>query len=79
MCKFHEKNPSNVFICDVKSAKLCVAGARRFLGEHNHSFEDFLYNGIDPLLLLQTGDRYAAMVVEAAYGRQQQQRSNDGL
>lgn len=69
MCKYHTLNPSNVFICDVRSAKMCVVGAKKFLEDRGYDFREFLEKGIDPAILIATGDPMARKVVEASNGR----------
>lgn len=54
---------------DVRAAKMCSRGARKFFERHNLDWSDFIKNGIDAEKLLSTGDAMAVRVVEVAGGR----------
>lgn len=53
----------------VRKARMCSAGARDFFKNHGLDYSDFLKNGVDSSVLLQTGDAMAIRVVEVASGR----------
>lgn len=48
----------------------CARGIRRWFHEHNLDYSDFLKNGIDEEVLLNSGDPMAIAVVEQAHGKQ---------
>lgn len=56
---------------DIRGAKMCSDGPRRFFKRHGLDWSDFLTNGIPASKLLATGDAMAAQVVEVARGRQE--------
>ena len=45
---------------------MCSKGTRKFFAEHELDFQDFLKNGIDEHLLLNTNDAMAKRLVEVA-------------
>ena len=54
---------------DVRQAKLCSGGARKFFAYHNLDWADFLDNGILASTLIKLDDAMAMQVVEVANGR----------
>lgn len=56
---------------DVRAAKMCSRGARRFAIRHNLDWAAFVKNGIDASQLEATGDAMALRLVEVARVRQQ--------
>lgn len=65
-----------VTMADVRASGMCAKGARRFFARHGWDWSDFLANGMEEEQALSTGDAMAERVVEAARGRQQQQKAN---
>lgn len=53
----------------VRKARMCMAGTRKFFKRHGLDFHDFIKNGIESSVLIQTGDAMAIRVVEVASGR----------
>lgn len=63
---------SDVLICtmvDIRAAKMCSKGTRKFFERHELDWDDFLKNGIDAQKFIDTGDAMALQVVEVARGR----------
>lgn len=58
-----------IYMSDVRAAKMCSAGARRWFVKQGFDYPDFLKNGIDAEKFKATGDPMALQVVEVAYGR----------
>lgn len=58
-----------VHMDDIRAARICSGGARTFFKDHGWDWGDFLSNGIDEELLLETGDIFAKKAVEVAHGR----------
>lgn len=57
---------------DIRKAKMCSRGTRAFFLAKGWDFQDFLKNGLDEEMLIQTGDAMALQVVEVARnGRKQ--------
>lgn len=57
---------------DIRKAKMCSRGTRAFFLAKGWDFQDFLKNGLDEEILVQTGDAMALQVVEVARnGRKQ--------
>lgn len=57
---------------DIRKAKMCSRGTRAFFLAKGWDFQDFLKNGLDEEILIQTGDAMALQVVEVARnGRKQ--------
>lgn len=54
---------------DIRAAKMCSGGARRFFDRHGLDWKDFLDNGIESEIVLATGDAMARKVVEVANER----------
>lgn len=54
---------------DIRAAKMCSRGARRFFERHGLDWQDFLKNGIEHKKLAGTGDAMAIRVVEVALER----------
>lgn len=54
---------------DVRAAKMCSGGTRRWFEKHGFDYPDFLKNGIDSEKFIATGDPMALQVVEVAHGR----------
>lgn len=50
----------------IRGVTMCVSGARTWFGRYGFDFRDFLTNGIDAQVLLDTGDPLAARVVAFA-------------
>jgi hypothetical protein len=55
---------------DLRAAKMCSRGARRFFEQHGLDWQDFLKNGIPASALAATGDHMALTLVEMARGKQ---------
>lgn len=55
-----------IYFSDLARAKMCSKGTRKFFAEHELDFQDFLKNGIDEHLLLNTNDAMAKRLVEVA-------------
>lgn len=55
---------------DVRAAKMCSKGARKFFARHNLDWHDFLRNGIDVEILEQIDDAMCQRVIEVARGQQ---------
>jgi len=58
-----------VTMADVRAARLCSGGARKFFERYGLSYTDFLKKGISARLLCDTGDALALHAVEAAKRR----------
>jgi len=58
-----------VYVKDIRAAKLCSKGARKWFERHNLSWADFLREGMDEDDVLKIGDAMAARVVEVARER----------
>lgn len=57
---------------DIRKANMCSRGTRAFFLARGWDFQDFLKNGLDEEILIQTGDAMALQVVEVARnGRKQ--------
>lgn len=54
------------YVRHVRSAKLCMGGARRWFAAHGLSWADFLKQGIPSSILGQWGDPLADRVIEQA-------------
>lgn len=54
---------------DVRVAKMCSGGARKWFERQGFDWADFLKNGIDAERFIATGDAMALQVVEVAHGR----------
>jgi len=52
-----------ITITDIRKAGHCVSGARRWFETQDMDFRDFLKDGIDSKVLLDTGDAFAVNVV----------------
>lgn len=59
-----------IYMSDIRNAKMCARGTRAFFILHGLDFQDFLKNGIEEEILLDTKDAMAIQVVELKYGRQ---------
>ena len=55
---------------DLRAAKMCSRGARRFFEQHDLDWQDFLKNGIPASVLAATGDHMALTLVEKTRGKQ---------
>ena len=53
-----------IYMQDVRACFLCSGGARTFFKDNGLDFSDFLKNGIDEEVLLETGDLQAKKVVD---------------
>lgn len=60
-----------VTMADVRKAKMCSGGARRFFRKHDLDWQQFLREGIPAQTLIEIGDAMGLKVVEVARGRQQ--------
>jgi len=61
-----------IYMSDIRKAKMCSQGTRAFFLARGLDFQDFLKNGLDEEILVQTGDAMALQVVEVARnGRKQ--------
>ena len=58
-----------IHMADVRAAKMCSAGTRRWFEKQGFDWTDFLKNGIDAQKFIATGDPMALQVVEVANGR----------
>ncbi|MCH7379316.1 MULTISPECIES: hypothetical protein [Acinetobacter] len=57
---------------DIRKANMCSRGTRAFFLARGWDFQDFLVNGLDEELFINTGDAMALQVVEVARnGRKQ--------
>lgn len=56
----------NVTMADVRAAKMCSKGARKFCERHDLDWKKFLTEGFPPEVLEATGDAMALRVVEVA-------------
>jgi len=63
-----------VFVSDSQALRCCNKGVRLFFSQNGLSYSDFVHNGIDEQLLLDTNDAMARKVVEYARVR----RGQDG-
>lgn len=55
---------------DIRAAKMCSRGARKFFERHGLDWSAFVKQGIPAEKLAATGDAMALQVVEVARGRQ---------
>lgn len=55
---------------DLRAAKMCSGGSRRFFESHGLDWQDFLKNGISAAKLAATGDHMALTLVEKTRGQQ---------
>lgn len=55
---------------DLRAAKMCSGGGRKFFELHGLDWQDFLKNGIPASQLLATGDHMAQRLVEVTRGKQ---------
>lgn len=53
-----------ITISDIRSAGHCAKGVKSWFERHDLDFKDFLKNGIDEELFLQSGDALAARIVK---------------
>lgn len=58
-----------LYMSDVRAAKMCSGGARKWFVKQGFDYSDFLQNGIDAEKFIATGDPMALAVVEVAHGR----------
>lgn len=58
-----------IYMSDVRKANMCARGARAFFLLHGLDFQDFLKNGIEEEILLDTKDAMAIQVIEVKNGR----------
>jgi hypothetical protein len=61
---------ARIDINDIRKAGHCALGARRWFEAHRLDFRDFMQNGIDEQVLLDTKDQYAFDVVNAKRERE---------
>lgn len=54
---------------DVRNVNYCSRGTRLFFSQRGWDWTEFLKNGIDAQLLIDTGDAQAIKVVEVARGQ----------
>ena len=59
----------NITMRDVRAAKMCSTGARKFALRHNIDWLKFIKVGIDSSELIATGDAMALRLVEVARDR----------
>jgi hypothetical protein len=64
-----EQEPVRCYMADVRAARMCSAGARRWFERQGFDYSDFLKNGIEAEKFTATGDPMALKVVEVAHGR----------
>lgn len=57
---------------DMHAVDFCNRGARQWFAQHGISWADFVRDGIDSNILIDTGDAMAADVVAAARRREGQ-------
>lgn len=55
---------------DLRAAKMCSSGARRFFDRHGLDWQDFLKHGVSAATLAATGDHMALTLVEKTRGKQ---------
>lgn len=55
---------------DIRAAKMCSRGARKFFERHGLDWSAFVKQGVPAEKLAATGDAMALQVVEVARGRQ---------
>lgn len=60
---------ATVKLDDVRSAGLCVPGARAWARQHGIDWRAFLRHGVSAAVLAASGDPMAMRAVEAARGR----------
>lgn len=58
-----------ITMADVRAAKMCSKGARKFFVRHNLDWQMFLREGIDESAVAATGDAMAEKVIEVAHVR----------
>ncbi len=58
-----------IYMFDVRKANMCARGTRAFFLLHGLDFQDFLKNGIEEEILLDTKDAMAIQVIEVKNGR----------
>lgn len=56
---------------DIRAARMCSGGARKFFEKQGWSWSDFLKNGIDVETVEKSKDPMALKVAEVARGREQ--------
>ncbi len=61
----------NIYMTDIRKARMCSRGARAFFVKNGLNWEKFLKEGIPEEELLATNDAMAKQVVEVANGRKQ--------
>jgi hypothetical protein len=59
-----------VTLQDVRTARYCLAGVRRWFRRHGFSWSEFLTHGIEAERLRATGDALIAPVLRAAEDRE---------
>lgn len=64
-----DQAPLRCTMADVRAARMCSAGARRWFDKQGFDYPDFLKNGIATEQFIATGDPMALKVVEVARGR----------
>lgn len=57
-----------IYASDLRSRE-CFKGCRKWAKTHGFNWQDFLDNGIDPAVLLATGDGMAECIVREWNGR----------
>ena len=55
-----------IYITDVRKAKMCGRGARQFFIRHNLDWMDFVKNGIEERVLIETKDAMALRCIDIA-------------
>lgn len=58
-----------VTFADIQACQFCSRGARAWFKDHGFDYLDFVRNGIDADILIQTNDAFAARAVEQAKTR----------
>lgn len=61
---------TQVFVRDIRTARICFQGARPWFARHGFSWRDFLANGIEAERLETTGDALAYRVTAQARARE---------
>lgn len=54
---------------DVRAAKMCSRGARKFFKRHGLDWDEFLRNGLPEQVIAATNDAMAKEVIEVAHVR----------
>jgi hypothetical protein len=68
---------TRVTVQDLRASRLCFQGARPWFARHGLDWPQFLANGLDAEVLVQTGDALALRVIAIAEAREAVETGQD--